>query len=491
MISASEIERWCYCPLSWYLERMDSEEDLKPLEQGSTAHGKVGTELEGIRDRDLESQRSKRITIAYVSFGAIILSMSLMLLLLSNLGFLKGPIWRMAVVISSIFLLVVSTAIYLTRSFAPSKGPKVGFFTLFKRMERSDSVGGYFSVLSYLFGVVLLINGIILLRPLGIPDNAIVTAFTVSLLFMYGILFVSMIYFLKGTREEGGGKDLKLGMPMVVVLLVSISVLFIMLSDEVDPDGYFGWVFLILSLLWFIGALVYDLIKGRKWQGKKKKAQDREDLPLATIALIASVFTAMAFLSRGDNLENYNTLSFVIAALWLGGAVIFFIKGSSERKEAKTGLVKMSLPEKSRILQIDDIGSGNRGKPMVSKRHYLIGSPDILIEENGRKIPVEIKTGKAPPKPHFSHIMQLSVYLILVDMNFHQETPYGYIEYIPKKGSRKRHLIEWDMMTKALVLSKVSEIREGERKGEAHRNHSREGKCRYCSRRIGCPERLV
>jgi CRISPR-associated exonuclease Cas4 len=491
LISASEVERWSYCPLSWLLERTDSTEEGRQLSEGSRAHEMMGRELEGIRNTEVESGHSGRITIAYLSFSAVILLMSLALLLLSNIGILEGTVWRIIVVISSVFLLVVSTAVYLTRSFAPGKRPRESIWALLRKMEKSKSASSYFSYLSYIFGLVLLINGIILLRPLGIPDKTIVTVFTISLLVLYGVLFVSLVYFLKTPGKEGEGRDLNLGIPMVIVLLVSLSVLFIMVSSDIDPDGYFGWVFLILSLLWFIGALIYDLVKGRSRFLKKKRNRDKEDLPLATIALMASVFTAMAFLSQGKNLENYNTLSVLIAGLWLGGAILFFIKGSKERRTARTGKVMMKIPESARIVQVDDIGSGKRGKPLVSKRHFLIGSPDLLIEENGEKIPVEIKTGKLPPKPHFSHIMQVSAYLVLVDVNYNQNTPYGYIEYSPADGNRRRHKVEWDMMTKALVLSKVSEIREAGRTGEVHRNHNREGKCRFCSRRKGCPERLA
>lgn len=217
----------------------------------------------------------------------------------------------------------------------------------------------------------------------------------------------------------------------------------------------------------------------------------KEDLPMTTIALMASVFIAMSFLARGENLSDYSTLSIVMSALWLAGAVFFFIKGTSDQRVAHKERAELDLPEKSRIVSVDDIGGKNRGKPLVSKKHFLVGSPDILIEEGGMKIPVEVKTGKAPDRPHLSHIMQLGAYLILVDVNFKQETPHGYIEYVSRGDIRKRHEIEWDMLTKALVLSKVSEIRDAERNGEAHRDHNREGKCRNCSRRLECPERLV
>ena len=90
----------------------------------------------------------------------------------------------------------------------------------------------------------------------------------------------------------------------------------------------------------------------------------------------------------------------------------------------------------------------------------------MIIEENGFKIPVEIKTGRIPVKPHFSHVMQLSAYMILMDVNCKQDTPFGYIEYAPSEKQRKRFKVDWDIMTKALVLSKVSEIREAEGMGE-------------------------
>jgi len=81
--------------------------------------------------------------------------------------------------------------------------------------------------------------------------------------------------------------------------------------------------------------------------------------------------------------------------------------------------------------------------------------------------------------------------MLLTDVNYQQETPYGYVDYAPNRNDRKRFKVEWDLMTRALVLSKVSEIRDADRTDVAHRNHDREGKCRNCSRRQGCPEKLV
>ncbi len=477
--------------MSWFLERMDAEEDIIPLDAGIKGHAEIGRKVQDIKEDEEGSRESGKITLAFLSFAAVLISMSLLLLLLNNVGFLKGPIWQVAVMVFALVLVVISISIYLTRSNDQGKGTRDAMKRFMLKMEEGGRVGGQLPLLSYFFGLILLFNGVIILRPLGIPISVVITAFTMSLLFLYGVLLASLIFYFIRTRNVEGTRNIKLGMPLILVLVISVSVLFIIASDIIDPDGTLGWIFLIISLVWFIGALFFDLYKSIRKYGGLRRSDDSEDLPLATIALVASVFTVMAFLARGDNLENYNTLTIVMAAIWLGGAVIFFIKGSSDRSRATRSKTDLDISKDSKIVQVDDIGSKKRGRPLVSKRHFLIGSPDILIEENGKKIPIEIKTGKAPFRPHFSHVMQLSAYLVLVDVNYDQRTPYGYIEYVPFSGPRSRHKEEWDMLSKALVLSKVSEIRDAERIGEAHRNHDRQGKCRYCSRRKGCPEKLV
>jgi RecB family exonuclease len=55
MWSASSLERWAACPMSWFIERMLHAEDLEPepepLARGSLAHAVLGDVLEGLRER--------------------------------------------------------------------------------------------------------------------------------------------------------------------------------------------------------------------------------------------------------------------------------------------------------------------------------------------------------------------------------------------------------------------------------------------------------
>ncbi|MCD6383740.1 MAG: hypothetical protein J7L88_04695, partial [Thermoplasmata archaeon] len=65
-----------------------------------------------------------------------------------------------------------------------------------------------------------------------------------------------------------------------------------------------------------------------------------------------------------------------------------------------------------------------------------------------------------------------------------------YIRY-SSEGSQKDFKIDWTEELKSIMIKIVKEIREAdEGKREVHRNHRRPGKCRHCSRREVCPERL-
>ena len=50
--------------------------------------------------------------------------------------------------------------------------------------------------------------------------------------------------------------------------------------------------------------------------------------------------------------------------------------------------------------------------------------------------------------------------------------------------------VEYDAALKAMVLSKLGEMRDLMKTGNAHRNHNKPGKCKNCSRKSACPERI-
>src|SRR5437879_12680200 len=65
------------------------------------------------------------------------------------------------------------------------------------------------------------------------------------------------------------------------------------------------------------------------------------------------------------------------------------------------------------------IGStAEKPKLFVSKKHGLSGRPDAIVMDGDHHIPVELKTGRVPRGPLFSHILQVVAYCVLLEEEF-------------------------------------------------------------------------
>ena len=127
--------------------------------------------------------------------------------------------------------------------------------------------------------------------------------------------------------------------------------------------------------------------------------------------------------------------------------------------------------------------------PVLKSRKYnLAGRPDYMINEKDSHVPVEVKTGRRPKAPFFSHVLQIGAYCLLSEETFQRSPSHGQIRY---GFDSEPHEVEWEPKLKNLVVEKIEEMNDIlDGKTEAHRNHKRAGKCNNCSRRKGCPERL-
>ncbi|MGA1822306.1 MAG: PD-(D/E)XK nuclease family protein [Thermoplasmatota archaeon] len=491
LISASEVERWSYCPLSWKLERNQAPEREEILSRGLQAHEDVADKATRVIKAEKGAQEAEITTWIYISLSIIFLFLGVSQAFLTSVGFISLTYWRIMIIGVSIVLVGLSVAFYFRKS--RKTGRLKGIREIIKRPVDGRSTQGLYPFLFFLFGIVLLLNGFIMLRPFGIGVDISAGILSFSLIALYVFLLVNMLlhFMHNGSREGPEGR--KLVIALVFGLFLALSVLVMLVNLNFDLGTPLGYTMIILSLIWFLASVIYDLANRVRWKKKEDPSGSRStDLSIIMMAILATFFAASTFIARDDSLKGYYILAVIVSALWTVGALFFFFVGVISLRSASKGKEKLSIPVDGRIIEAFDIDKGGSdSEPLVSQRHYLIGSPDMIIEENGFKIPVEIKSGRIPPKPHFSHVMQLGAYLILLDENFGQVTPYGYIDYRPSSGESKRFTGEWDMMAKALVLSKVSEIRESEKTGIAHRNHRREGKCRNCSRRSGCPEKIV
>jgi CRISPR-associated exonuclease Cas4 len=239
-------------------------------------------------------------------------------------------------------------------------------------------------------------------------------------------------------------------------------------------------IFDVLALIWLLAAC-YFLYKAETTVTREEKlVAERVVLIFAMIATLLAVYSvSYSFIGN----ELLSKVTEVAALLWLIGASFFLYYALRASTIARSLREKYSLIDKT-LSFVDD--QKRNTKLYVSQKQGLRGRPDYVVTQGDLQIPVEVKTGRTPRGPLFSHIVQLSAYCLLVEEDTGKTPPYGVLRY-----ERMEHEIEYGADQRKLVLGKLAEMRSALAKGEAHRNHNRPGKCIGCSRRAECPEKLA
>src|ERR1700690_3984816 len=106
----------------------------------------------------------------------------------------------------------------------------------------------------------------------------------------------------------------------------------------------------------------------------------------------------------------YVTLALILLAL------LFFWQAGRQRRAA-------GLPG-GRVIYTDTRAWGKVEKPLFSNELGLTGKRDYLVEQNGKLIPVEVKSGLVPSAPYDSHFFQLAIYCLLVEKTYIKRPPY-------------------------------------------------------------------
>jgi len=239
-------------------------------------------------------------------------------------------------------------------------------------------------------------------------------------------------------------------------------------------------IFDVLALIWLLAAC-YFLYKAETTATKEEKlVSERVVLIFAMIATLLAVYSvSYSFIGN----ELLSQVAEVMALMWLIGASFFLYHSLRASAIAMSLRQKHSLVDKT-LSYVDD--QKRNTKLFVSEKNGLRGRPDYVVTQGDYQIPVEVKTGRTPRGPLFSHIVQLAAYCYLIEEDFGRAPPYGILRY-----EKMEHEIEYGADQRKLVLGKLAEMRTALAKGEAHRNHNRPGKCIGCSRRSECPEKLA
>ena len=259
---------------------------------------------------------------------------------------------------------------------------------------------------------------------------------------------------------------------LVATVLAVTGISLMRATGSTDGD----WLLPLLSIIWFFAviAMLYlsaqrgrAIIEVRRWQ---------------TVAILGLVLMVVA-MNIGNLLKADPAVSIimeVLALVWLIAASIALYISLSTSQRAEERKDEEGLEGEIRYVGTDD-------SPLYySERCGLSGRPDFVLDINGQLIPGDLKTGRTPKGPLFSHILQVAAYCLLIAEDTGRRPPYGLLRY-----GEVEHEIEFDPELERILLEKLEEMRALMRSGDVHRNHNRPGKCAGCSRRDLCPERLV
>ncbi len=278
----------------------------------------------------------------------------------------------------------------------------------------------------------------------------------------------------EGMKEYRKARDFERGVMYFSLGAVTIALVGITMLYE---SKIWATVFHAISIFWLIVAL-YFLWRSDKLILQWKGTFNRIMVVSALLSTVFSIFAVSFFIK-----PNYlvGSVLEVASLLWLIGATYFLYLESRRGVRYSEIRKELHLPD-GEIIYVDDM---EKAPLLTSKKYGITGRPDLLLKSGKYYVPVEIKTGRVPRGPLFSHIMQLTAYMLLVEENY-GEAQYGLLMY-----GEQVFRIEYEEDLKRMLLQKVEEMKKSLKTGEVHRNHHRPGKCRHCSRRDRCPERLV
>ncbi len=233
----------------------------------------------------------------------------------------------------------------------------------------------------------------------------------------------------------------------------------------------------VISILWILLAVIM-LYRSASLRDKLRTAQYEQVIAiLALLAMLTSLNSVPLFGLDEDLALAYE---FIALILLVGASIALTIS-------VNAGIAAQERKEKIEVEgKIQYVGEGqNQSRLLYSEKYGLRGRPDYIIEVESQKVPVEVKTGRTPRGPLFSHILQVAAYCLLIE-GMGEHVSYGILRY-----GEMDHEIEFDQSLRELLLGKLEEMRRAIETGEVHRNHHRVGKCQTCSRRELCAERLV
>ncbi len=172
-------------------------------------------------------------------------------------------------------------------------------------------------------------------------------------------------------------------------------------------------------------------------------------------------------------------LPLVIVLILLGTAVILALR--SHNLQQQTGLPAGD------VIYTDTGAWFPNAEPLYAPHFALSGKPDYLVQQaDGSVVPVELKSGLAPPEPWEGHILQLAAYCLLVDEAYGQRPSFGILQY-----KDKAFAIDYTLELEEDLLDLLTEMRDSQFEGELDRDHNNWHRCDRCGVKNACYQRLA
>lgn len=362
-VSASDLERYTYCPLSWHLASTGHSGKSAEIEEGKQRHQEIHASIESMQSHQFKARRN--LLIWQWWFGIIVV------LTIDTVAFQNADNMTFDVVEFSKLLAITALACLL-----------VGIGAVFLPWRTLFGVRAWYEPPMVFTGDPMLVEPVF--EPVGF----------------------------RGGWLEGGWIEAAMFISAIVLALHAIALQFAVNQEQA------AYVFAVTTIGWML-----------------------------------------------------------LASIRLQGALI-------NNNEARVLAAKNNLSPTAEVTYSDDEATASL---LVDQETGLRGRPDQIVIIDNEFIPVEQKTGKIPVKPHDSHVLQLLAYTALVEASTGRTPPYGLLRY----GEQDLHQIPWNEEAKQRLYTAIKTIQTAMAKGGAKRNHDREGKCRSCSRRYACDERLV
>ena len=251
-----------------------------------------------------------------------------------------------------------------------------------------------------------------------------------------------------------------------------MAIIGFVLMESANLAGW-RWLLTLLSVFWVAAVLILVYSVSAKAAGGIRRER------LVAVAGVVAMVIALNAVTLLQVDPGVAAIFEALALIWLmaASAALYYSLMAEGRAKRKRRQVKID----GKVLYI---GTDDQ-RLLVSEKYKLTGRPDYILMVGNEPIPVELKTGRQPKGPFFSHILQVGAYCLLLGDERGRRVSRGILKY-----GDVEHEIEFDDELESLLLAKLDEMRSMMKTGDVHRNHNRPGKCAGCSRREHCPERL-